>query len=113
AGDKIGRMLGFPTANIELDYPYKLIPADAIYAVTVMHERALYKGMLYIGTRPTINGTKRNIEVNIFDFDKSIYGETITINFEYLIRSDAAFSDLESLKKQLALDKIKALELLT
>jgi riboflavin kinase/FMN adenylyltransferase len=69
--------------------------------------------MLYIGTRPTINGTKRNIEVNIFDFDKSIYGEAITINFEHLIRSDAAFSDLESLKKQLALDKIKALELLT
>ena len=113
AGDKIGRMLGFPTANIELDYPYKLIPADAIYAVTISHERVLYKGMLYIGTRPTINGTKRNIEVNIFDFDKSIYGETISINFEHLIRSDAAFSDLESLKKQLALDKIKALELLT
>jgi riboflavin kinase/FMN adenylyltransferase len=113
AGDKIGRMLGFPTANIELDYPYKLIPADAIYAVTISHERVLYKGMLYIGTRPTINGTKRNIEVNIFDFDKSIYGETISINFEHLIRNDAAFSDLESLKKQLALDKIKALELLT
>jgi riboflavin kinase / FMN adenylyltransferase len=113
AGDKIGRMLGFPTANIELDYPYKLIPANAIYAVTVSHERVMYKGMLYIGTRPTINGTKRNIEVNIFNFDRSIYGEAITVNFEHLIRSDATFSDLESLKNQLTLDKIKALELLT
>jgi riboflavin kinase/FMN adenylyltransferase len=61
--------------------------------------------MLYIGNRPTINGTKRNIEVNIFDFNKDIYGDSLTINFHKLIRGDNKFHDLEELKKQLEVDK--------
>src|SRR5690606_12286379 len=65
-GDKLGRILGFPTANIEIDTQFKLIPADGIYAVTVQHENQIYKGMMYIGNRPTINGIKRNLEVNLF-----------------------------------------------
>ena len=112
-GDKLGRMLGFPTANIEIDTFYKLVPADGIYAVTLDYAHKQLKGMLYIGNRPTINGVKRNIEVNIFDFDKNIYGDSLTIFFHHLIRSDIKFNDLEELKKQLHLDKAAALQALT
>ena len=108
AGDKLGRLMGYPTANIEIDTKYKLIPMDGIYAVTVAHEHATYGGMLYIGNRPTINGTKQNIEVNIFDFKKDIYGESLTINIHKLTRGDRKFSDLEALKEQLKLDEIDA-----
>lgn len=111
-GDKLGRLLGFPTANIEIDTKYKLIPVDGIYAVTVSHEGILFKGMLYIGNRPTINGSKRNIEVNIFDFAKDIYGDELTIHFHKLIRMDNKFQDLEGLKDQLHLDKEIALGIL-
>jgi riboflavin kinase/FMN adenylyltransferase len=111
-GDKLGRILGYPTANIEIDSYYKLIPADGVYAVTVQYSHRLLKGMLYIGNRPTINGVKRNIEVNIFDFHNEIYGETLTIHFHELIRNDIKFNDLEELKKQLALDKEETLKAL-
>ena len=111
-GDKLGRLLGYPTANIEIDTKYKLIPAEGIYALTVLHEHTTYKGMLYIGNRPTVNGTKRNIEVNIFDFGKDIYGESLTLYFHKLIRGDAKFSDLEGLKVQLGIDKQDALRIL-
>src|SRR5688572_1944005 len=112
-GDKLGRLLGFPTANIEIDTAYKLIPSDGIYAVTVDYGHTDYKGMLYIGNRPTIEGVKRNIEVNIFDFNKEIYGEALTISFHKLIRRDMKFNDLEALKHQLHLDKIEALRALS
>ena len=111
-GDKLGRMLGFPTANIEIDTAYKLIPLDAIYAATVLHEHQRFKGMLYIGNRPTVHGIKRNIEVNIFNFNKSIYGESLTIFFHKLIRRDSRFNDLEQLKSQLHLDQSAALKIL-
>jgi riboflavin kinase/FMN adenylyltransferase len=111
-GDKLGRVLGYPTANIDLDSRLKLIPSDGIYAVTVKYKSTIYKGMLYIGNRPTVNGTKRVIEVNLFDFNKEIYGESLTIYFHSLIRLDSKFQDLEALKKQLHDDKEKALNLL-
>lgn len=111
-GDKLGRILGYPTANIEIDTAYKLIPADGIYAVTIQYEHAMHKGMLYIGNRPTVKGIKRNIEVNIFDFNKDIYGESLTIYFHKLIRMDSKFGDLEELKSQLHLDKADALHIL-
>lgn len=104
-GDKLGRVLGFPTANIELDSHDKLIPAEGIYVVNVIHEKKRYGGMLYIGTRPTVNGTRRSIEVNIFEFNKEIYGETLQISFLKLLRTDSKFNDLESLKNQLQKDK--------
>lgn len=112
-GDKLGRILGFPTANIEIDTFYKLIPADGIYAVTVAYAHQDLKGMLYIGNRPTVNGVKQNIEVNIFDFEKDIYGDALTIFFHSLIRSDIKFNDLEELKKQLHLDKAEAMKTLS
>jgi riboflavin kinase/FMN adenylyltransferase len=111
-GDKLGRILGYPTANIEIETAFKLIPADAIYAVTVNYGHQLFKGMLYIGNRPTVHGIKRNIEVNIFNFNKEIYGESLTINFHNLIRRDSKFNDLEELKNQLRLDQSEALKIL-
>ena len=111
-GEKLGRVLGFPTANVDIDSHYKLIPAEGIYTVTVSHANAKYGGMLYIGNRPTVGGTKRSIEVNIFDFDQDIYGENITIRLMAPIRKDARFDDLEALKKQLIADKASALSAL-
>jgi riboflavin kinase / FMN adenylyltransferase len=111
-GDKLGRLLGYPTANLEIDTKYKLIPNDGIYAVTIDYEHQRFKGMLYIGNRPTINGIKRNIEVNIFNFDKDIYGDALTLHFHSLIRMDMKFSDLDSLKEQMNHDKEKTLQIL-
>jgi riboflavin kinase/FMN adenylyltransferase len=111
-GDKIGRLLGYPTANLEIDSKYKLIPMDGIYAVTIQHEHTTYGGMLYIGYRPTINGTKLNIEANIFDFNKDIYGESLTVYFHKLVRSDIKFSDLEQLKTQLKIDQENSIKVL-
>jgi riboflavin kinase/FMN adenylyltransferase len=104
AGDQIGRRLGFPTANLELDQPYKLIPMDGIYAVRIIHQEQLYQGMLYIGTRPTLDGKIRSIEVNIFEFDQTIYGDTLTVYFIELIRQDQKFADMSALQQQLQQD---------
>lgn len=108
-GDRIGHTLGYPTANIEVETRYKLIPPDGIYAVTVGVGHQIFQGMLYIGFRPTLQGTKKNIEVNIFNFDQNIYGETITVFFQKMLRGDKTFPDLESMKVQLAKDKEDAL----
>jgi riboflavin kinase/FMN adenylyltransferase len=104
-GDKIGRTIGFPTANIFIEQPYKLIPSDGIYAVTVDMDNESYQAMAYIGQRPTINGMTRNIEVNIFDFDREIYGQYIKMNFHEFLRHDVKFTGLEALKIQLQKDK--------
>ncbi|RZK78754.1 MAG: bifunctional riboflavin kinase/FAD synthetase [Pedobacter sp.] len=108
-GDKIGRTIGFPTANIFVEETYKLIPSDGIYAVTVELNGTTYKGMAYIGQRPTINGMTRNIEVNIFDFDEEIYGQEITMNFLKFLRHDVKFTGLDALKEQLHQDKMATL----
>jgi len=111
-GDQIGRQIGYPTANIQIEEKYKLIPADGIFAVKVQHDGAEYKGMAYIGSRPTINGMTRNIEVNLFDFSKEIYNETIRMEFHYFVRGDIKFNGLDELKVQIAKDKEDVLELL-
>ena len=104
-GDRLGRLLGFPTANIDIDTQYKLIPADGIYAVQVIYGHDTFGGMLYIGNRPTVGGSHKSIEVNIFDFSSEIYGETLTSRFLHMIRTDVRFNDLDDLKKQLHQDK--------
>ena len=109
-GDKIGRTIGFPTANIFVEESYKIIPSDGIYAVTVVIDDRKYLGMAYIGQRPTINGMTRNIEVNIFDFDQEIYGQYITMYFNEFLRHDVKFTGLEALKVQLAKDKEDTIE---
>ena len=111
-GDKLGRVLGYPTANINIDSSDKLVPAYGIYAVTIEHESEKLKGMLYIGNRPTVDGTKMAIEVNIFDFNKDIYGENLKVNLVATIRKDAKFDDLETLKKQMEADKAQAVQAL-
>lgn len=111
-GDKLGRILGFPTANIEIDSKFKLIPADGIYAVTADHEHRRYKGMMYIGNRPAVAGTRQGLEVNLFDFDRDIYGDDIAVHFHDRIREDSMFHDLEDLKRQLANDKEAVLKTL-
>ncbi|MBC7398320.1 MAG: bifunctional riboflavin kinase/FAD synthetase [Mucilaginibacter sp.] len=104
-GDQIGRQIGYPTANIQVEEKYKLIPADGIFAVKVQHADIEYKGMAYIGSRPTINGMTRNIEVNLFNFDKEIYNESIRMEFLHFIRGDVKFNGLDELKVQIAKDK--------
>jgi riboflavin kinase/FMN adenylyltransferase len=111
-GDQLGRQLGYPTANILIEENYKLIPADGIFAVTVEVNNITYKGMAYIGHRPTINGMTRNIEVNIFDFNQDIYNEQIRMNFHYFVRSDIKFNGLDALVEQLAKDREAVLALL-
>ncbi len=111
-GDKLGRVMGYPTANLSIESHFKLIPADGIYAVRIHYADQWLSGMLYIGLRPTVNGIKRTIEVNIFDFDRDIYGETLMVTFEKLLRTDSKFKDLDALKDQLHRDKQLALEAL-
>lgn len=109
-GDQIGRQIGYPTANIQPHESYKLIPGDGIFAVNVGTDNGVYKGMAYIGQRPTINGISRNIEVNIFDFDREIYNQHVRMEFLQYIRSDAKFNSLDELKHQLAQDKMDVLK---
>ena len=111
-GDQIGRTIGYPTANIQPNESYKLIPGDGIFAVLVDINDKSYKGMTYIGQRPTINGISRNIEVNIFDFDRDIYNQTIRLHFVHYIRGDTKFYSLDELKVQLAKDRLDVLEML-
>jgi riboflavin kinase/FMN adenylyltransferase len=110
-GDQIGRQIGYPTANIVVEEKYKLIPGDGIFAVSVIIAGQKYKGMAYIGSRPTVNGLTRNIEVNIFDFNEEIYNQTIRMEFHHYIRGDVKFSSLDELKIQLAQDKVDVLNL--
>lgn len=111
-GKSLGHDLGFPTANIEVADEYKLIAAVGVYACRVEYMGRLYKGMSNIGFRPTINRGDLTIEVNIFDFNKQIYGEEITIAFVDRMRDEKKFKNLDALKKQLAKDKEHTLKLL-
>jgi riboflavin kinase/FMN adenylyltransferase len=111
-GDQIGRQIGYPTANIQPLETYKLIPGDGIFAVTLDIDGEAYKGMAYIGQRPTVNGITRNIEVNIFDFDREIYNQNICMQFRHYIRGDVKFDGLDALKVQLAQDKVDVLAVL-
>lgn len=113
-GNKLGRTIGFPTANLQPDDDNKLIPGNGVYAVkaTIQKTMITYNGMMNIGIRPTINGTKRVIEVNIFDFDEDIYGEMLTVEVIKHLRSEVKFDGIELLKKQLAIDKENAVRFL-
>jgi riboflavin kinase/FMN adenylyltransferase len=110
-GNKLGRTISYPTANLEIPEKQKLIPANAVYAVEVKIEGILseYKGMMNIGIRPTIDGTARTIEVNIFDFDENIYGRTVKVSLRKKIRDEIKFIGLDALKEQLAKDKVTAI----
>lgn len=111
-GNKLGRTIGYPTANIKPDHKDKLIPADGVYAVQVTVNGKRYDGMLNAGFRPTVDGKKHMIEVNMFDFDEDIYTKNITIHYVDKLREEMRFSGLDELKKQLEKDKLHALQIL-
>jgi len=104
-GDQIGRSIGFPTANIKIEEDYKLIPKGGVYAVNVVYSNIFYKGMLNIGRRPTISSNNElTIEVNIFDFNKSIYGDELKLEIIQRVRNEIHFTDVNGLKVQLEQD---------
>jgi riboflavin kinase / FMN adenylyltransferase len=116
-GNQLGRTLGYPTANLQLHHPDKLIPGNGVYTVRIdiipkngQPANTTYTGMMNIGVRPTVDGTKRMIEVNIFDFDADIYGDTLKISVQRFLRTEQKFNGLDALKEQLAKDKAAALE---
>lgn len=112
-GKKLGRTLGYPTANIRVADRTKLIPQNGIYAVTTIIDKVRYKGMMSIGFNPTTDtDNKIKIEVNIFNFDKEIYGKDIAVYFHRRLRSEEKFNSLDELKKQLDEDKKHALSAL-
>lgn len=109
-GNQIGRTIDYPTANIAIPEKHKLVPADGIYAVKVNYNEMIYKGMLYIGSRTTLGeDLQRTIEVNIFDFDKEIYGENLSVELVALLRQEMKFNNIEEMKVQLDKDKEVAL----
>ncbi|MBT29508.1 MAG: riboflavin biosynthesis protein RibF [Thalassobius sp.] len=109
-GKKLGRTIGFPTANIEVPSENKLIPKDGIYAVDVVVNDIVYQGMLNIGFNPTVDESgKKFIEANIFDFDKDIYGMDIAILFCKYLREEVKFDGIDALIEQLKKDRKDAL----
>ncbi|AEV97282.1 riboflavin biosynthesis protein RibF [Niastella koreensis] len=125
-GNKLGRTLGYPTANLRIENEEKLIPGNGIYAVQAEIRQTadgkrqteegkgqgLLNGMMSIGIRPTIGGTDRVIEVNIFDFNENIYGATLRVYIKKYLRSEVKFNGLEALVEQLAKDKEDTLRVL-
>lgn len=103
-----GRGLGFPTANVKPDYTDKIVPGNGAYAASITFEdKSVHYGMLNIGYNPTFNGTGRSIEMNIFDFDKDIYDQTVTLHFYQKIRDEIKFDSPASLVKQIRTDEEK------
>jgi riboflavin kinase/FMN adenylyltransferase len=113
-GNKIGRKIGFPTANINPGDEHKLIPKPGVYAVQVEKEDKIFNGMLNIGFRPTLNSGIRNksIEVHLIDFEGDLYDSEVTILFRAFMRNENKFESLEHLQKQLTNDKENAIEIL-
>ena len=104
-GKSIGKSIGFPTANINIAEEYKIIPKNGVYLVLCFFERNKYHGMMNIGFNPTFGSNKKTIEVNIFDFNKDLYGKNIKIEFLKFIRDEIKFDNAEMLKNQLNIDR--------
>ncbi len=118
-GNQLGRTLGFPTANLHISSEEKLIPGNGVYAVkidrglgTLDRGEDFLFGMMNIGVRPTVDGKKRVIEVNIFNFNEDIYGKSLLISIIGFLRGEVKFSGLEALKAQLNEDRHQAIQLL-
>jgi riboflavin kinase/FMN adenylyltransferase len=109
-GKMLGRTLGYPTANLEID-SFKMLVGIGVYAAYVFIDGHIYKGMINIGFRPTVDKLllHKSIEVNIFDFDGDLYGKQITVTFANHLRGEVKFSGIEELKQQLAKDKANSL----
>jgi riboflavin kinase/FMN adenylyltransferase len=114
-GKKIGRTIGFPTANIKPDSQNKLIPCNGVYAVEVKLEDDVFPGMLSIGSNPTVNEDLnfRSVEVHILNYRMEIYGKNISVIFRKRLRDEKKFDNLEQLTQQMDLDRLETLRLLT
>ncbi|MFL5754086.1 MAG: bifunctional riboflavin kinase/FAD synthetase [Bacteroidia bacterium] len=113
-GKKLGRTIGYPTVNIEVESSLKLLPAIGVYAVTVEFEGRLHKGMLSIGVNPTTDDDgKIKLEVNIFELNENLYTKQLRVNVHSRLRNEEKFANLEELKKQLEVDQINALQALS
>lgn len=110
-GRKIGRTIGYPTANLEID-SNKLLPKNGAYIVEVFHKNKFYKGMLSIGKNPTVEGKTKTVEVYILDFEQEIYGENLTINFRDFLHEEIKFENLGKLIERLDEDKFLTEEFL-
>lgn len=104
-GNKLGRTIGYPTANLAPPTNHKLVPGNGVYAVWVKHDQQKHPGMLNIGLRPTVDGKQLTIEVHLLNFDCDIYGQTLTVEFVQMLRLEQKFNGLEALKEQLAKDR--------
>lgn len=117
-GDKLGRELGYPTANLRVKDEEKILPGDGIYAVyaALKNDDGSYgnmlKGMMSVGFRPTVDGSKRVIEVNLFEFDQEIYGQTLRVYIKQFLRSEEKFDNLQALIQKIDEDKIESLKVL-
>ena len=107
-GKGVGRTIGFPTANIEVENKNKIIPGNGVYSVFVEFENKKYKGMLNIGFNPTFEQKKLSIELNIFNFKSDIYGQEIKVFFKNKLRDEKKFNSIDELKIQLSKDKVLA-----
>lgn len=104
-GHSLGKTLGFPTANIKVNYPFKLIPKDGVYAVRLKVRDQVHNGMMNIGNRPTFEGVDQSIEVHLFDFDDDIYAEDVHVEFVSRLRDERKFSGKDALISQLMEDE--------
>ena len=108
-GKQLGRTIGFPTANINIEEDYKLIPKIGVYVVkATINDESIF-GMMNIGFNPTVNGEKQTIEVHLFNFDKDIYDQSIEVSLLHYIRDEQKFSSVDALKAQLHQDKMESL----
>lgn len=108
-GKQLGRTIGFPTANIQIDSLQKIVPKYGVYIVTGELEGNVYKGMMNIGVKPTVDGQNLSVEVHFFDFDKDVYGKCFKINILEFVREEKKFDSLDELKIQISLDKVFSL----
>ena len=110
SGNRLGRTIGFPTANMQLYEPLKMVPGNGVYSVKVETVGKEYVGMCNIGCRPTVSsGNARTIETHIFDFDEDIYGLDIKVTFVGKIRNEVKFDSLDALREQLEKDKVSCI----
>ncbi len=111
-GRKLGRTIGYPTANLEIAESYKLVPKDGVYVVQSQLNGKIINGMMSIGSNPTIENAVRSIEVNFFDFDQDLYDQTIQVSILHRLRDEEKFDSVDILKNQLAIDKSHSLQFL-
>ena len=108
-GNNIGKTISFPTANIKIDAPYKLVPKNGVYIVKTTIDNQITYGMMNIGYNPTFNGKQKSIEIHFINFNKNIYDKTLTIEMILRIRNEIKFNTVDDLKKQLEQDKLSTL----